>query len=81
MSVKKQFVEVCPGSLFAGETEGLTLSGFICPYCSGRGGFIDDFSPEPKETECPHCKGTGQLKALVQIAWLPDNTEKIFHAN
>lgn len=43
-----------------------------CTYCNCRGYFLDDSkSIEPIRSDCPLCKGSGKLKAEVEITWKP----------
>ena len=44
----------------------------VCPYCSGRGGFTHNIPGGYYEQECPDCKGSGEVIALVTIDWKPN---------
>lgn len=54
--------------------EQLVFNGFKCSYCQGNGWFwgLDDFGERIKR-ECPVCKGSKRLKAVVTVSWKADN--------
>jgi hypothetical protein len=57
--IRKEYIEVCP-PLFPGEQpmERIVLRDFPCPQCKG-------------DKDCPVCKGTGKLRAVVTVTWEP----------
>lgn len=54
-------------------TEGFVDGGHKCRYCNGRGAFMRSSPDGDREIECPDCKGTGELMAVVTVEWKPDN--------
>jgi len=57
-----------------------TLSAMKCACCNGagwfyQGGYMKKFKQDlnaPNWTKCRVCKGTGKVKAVVSVNWLPD---------
>lgn len=78
MSKKEQGLLITP-PLFPAENpqESETFSGFNCGYCFGNG-WIPALGErnERVHEECKVCKGSGKLKAIVTISWIPDKKEK-----
>lgn len=50
--------------------EAFITAPMVCPYCNGRGWFQADRQDETEE--CPDCKGTGEVVAMVTIDWKPN---------
>jgi hypothetical protein len=71
MSNKKQVIELCPPD-YSDNREGSTVTGFVCPKCSGRGYVMEYGEREPNRIDCPRCGGCGKLRAIVSIWWEGD---------
>jgi DnaJ-class molecular chaperone len=71
MSKNKQIIEVTPPE-YGNCKEGVVLSGFDCPRCSGRGWVPDYGIKETVRTGCERCGGMGRLRANVSIEWEED---------
>ncbi|MBF1444571.1 MAG: hypothetical protein HXN53_02250 [Prevotella nigrescens] len=72
MSREKRIVEITPGRMIPGGrmTESLESRGHSCPYCQGNGfHWQEDEYQELYKKECPICKGSGRLNAVVTIEW------------
>lgn len=50
--------------------------GYSCGYCQGNGWFLDPDENERVKKPCPSCGGTGQVKAVVTVEWVPDGEVK-----
>nr|DAE14020.1 MAG TPA: DnaJ-like protein [Myoviridae sp. ctYzH9] len=51
-------------------TEVLESRGHACSYCQGNGYFWqENVYRERYKQECPICKGSGRLDAVVTIEW------------
>lgn len=70
MSKKKQIVELEPSGRI--HSEAFVSAPMTCRYCNGRGGFPIDTVDGPSIEECPDCKGTGEVIAVVTIDWKPN---------
>lgn len=59
-----------------GSKETLVSRGHLCNYCSGNGFFwgSDQYGHRTK-CECPVCKGSGEVDAIVTIEWKPNRKE------
>jgi hypothetical protein len=68
MSRKKQIIELRAPE-YGATVERETVTGFICPKCSGRGYLIDYGVKESRNVTCPGCGGSGRLQARVTIEW------------
>mgnify|MGYP001241621238 FL=1 len=75
---KKQDIALITAPLFGTGRETLdTFYGHSCGYCQGRGWFLDaEIINEQVKKPCPSCGGTGKVKAVVTIEWLPDGEVK-----
>jgi hypothetical protein len=71
MSKRKQIIELCPPG-YADSQESSTVTGFVCPKCSGRGYVMEYDGREPDRIDCPRCGGSGRLRAKVSIWWEAD---------
>ena len=53
--------------------EAFITAPMVCPYCNGRGFFMEPILPYvDMKKECPDCKGTGEVVAMVTIDWKPN---------
>lgn len=47
--------------------------GYACGYCQGNGYVQGDITlPAPERKPCPRCGGTGRVKGIVTVEWVPD---------
>lgn len=70
MSNKKQIVEIEPPRRI--HNEAFVSAPMTCRYCNGRGGFPIETADGSSMEECPDCKGSGEVVALVTIDWKPN---------
>ena len=71
MSNRKEIIEIVPSDRI--HDEAFCTRPMTCPYCGGRGFFMDPFLPHVDiKKECPDCDGTGEVKAHVTIEWKPN---------
>lgn len=53
------------------------FTGYACGYCQGNGYFQGDITrKDPERTPCPKCGGTGRVKGIVTVDWVPDGEVK-----
>ena len=73
MSVKRDMIIVTPSeTVGAGHMEETFASaGHRCGYCHGNGFFWGEEGCEPVKTDCPVCRGSGKLDAVITIEWKP----------
>lgn len=58
------------------ETVGV-FPGHSCGYCQGNGYFQGDITEKDTElVPCPKCGGTGKVKGIVTVDWVPDGEVK-----
>ena len=72
MSKERRIIEITPGKLSPGGrmTEVIESKGFKCPYCQGNGyHWQEDEYQERYKKECPICKGSGKLDAVIEVEW------------
>ncbi|WP_230328853.1 hypothetical protein [Phocaeicola massiliensis] len=73
---KQQPVLLIQPPLFLKEqpVERVEFGGFKCSHCHGNGWFwgMDEYGERIKR-ECPVCKGSKRLKAVVTVSWKADN--------
>ena len=51
--------------------------GYSCGYCQGNGYFQGDITVKDTElVPCPKCGGTGKVKGIVTVDWVPDGEVK-----
>ena len=52
-------------------------TGYKCGCCHGNGWFLDpEIIHECVKKRCPSCGGTGKVKAIVNVEWVPDGEVK-----
>ena len=55
------------------------FNGYTCGHYQGNGYFLDsDIITERVKKPCPSCGGTGKVKAVVTIDWIPDGEVKSY---
>ena len=72
MSKERRIVEIEPGRMSPGGRmmERIESRGHRCPYCQGNGyHWQEDEWQERYKKECPICKGSGRLDAMITIEW------------
>ena len=72
MSKERRMIEIAPGLMSPGSrmSETIESRGYNCPYCHGNGyHWQEDVWQERYKQECPICKGSGRLDAVVTIEW------------
>ena len=77
MSVKKQIITISP-PMFIEETGGkeqLTSLNHTCSRCGGNGWFWGLDGKDRLKINCPVCKGSGCLDAVVAIEWKASNNK------
>lgn len=53
------------------------FTGYACGYCQGNGYLQGDItSKDPELVPCTKCGGTGQVKGIVTVEWVPDGEVK-----
>lgn len=55
------------------ENEQMSIGGFVCPICHGRGCTTDPLNPTGRRLRCTRCAETGRLRAHVSIVWTADD--------
>lgn len=49
------------------------FTGYDCTCCNGNGYVLDpEIITERVKKPCPQCGGTGKLKGIVTVEWIPD---------
>ena len=72
MSKERRIIEIEPGRMTPGGrmTDHFESRGHKCPYCQGNGyHWQEDEWQERYKQECPICKGSGRLDAMITIEW------------
>lgn len=77
MIKERRMIEITPGRMSPGGrmTHRIESLGHSCEYCQGNGyhwheaGWQDCYKQEYYKQECPICKGSGRLDALITIEW------------
>lgn len=72
MSELKKIIEIAP-NIFGKKYERLECTGFTCSACGGTGYVDVDPLHSPERELCGRCKGTGRMKAVVEITWVGDH--------
>lgn len=77
MSEKREIALITsPGFGVGKETVGY-YTGYACGYCHGNGWFWNpDIIHGRVKIPCPKCGGTGQVKGIVTVEWVPDGKVK-----
>lgn len=58
------------------------FTGYACGYCQGKGYFLDpEIVNEQVKMPCPKCGGTGRVKGIVTVDWVPDGEVKPYFEN
>lgn len=73
MSKNNQVITISP-PMFIGEgnqKESISSKGHRCSYCHGNGFFWGEEQRERVKVDCPVCKGSGKLDAVITIEWKP----------
>lgn len=77
MSEKWNGVLISAPIFGAGREKTQEFPGYSCGYCQGNGYVLDpDIITERVKKPCPSCGGTGQVKAVVTVEWVPDGEVK-----
>lgn len=77
MSKERKVIELNPPS-YKGNHERIISQGHECEYCHGNGWFWGrDANWEGVKVTCPVCLGDKQMKAIVEITWLPNGSKII----
>jgi len=78
MSKNKQFISVTPPMFLneGGQKESLLSRGHKCSYCHGNGWFWGEERRESVKVDCPVCKGSGKLDAVITIEWNPSKLNR-----
>lgn len=73
MSIKNDIIKITPPVLivFGNTKETITSNGHLCGYCHGNGFFWGEQQRERVKKDCPVCKGSGKLDAVITIEWKP----------
>ena len=72
MSRKSIVITVEPPS-YKTDTEKIEISGVVCPYCSGCGGWSEQVGRDQfVDHICNVCKGKKKIKAVITVDWIPD---------
>ena len=72
MSKERRIIEIAPGTMSPGGrmTDRIESRGHRCPYCQGNGyHWQEDEWQERYKQECPICKGSGRLDAVITVEW------------
>lgn len=72
MSKEKRTIEIAPRLMSPGGrmTEVLESRGHACSYCQGNGyRWLEDDWQERYKKECPICRGSGKLDAVIRVEW------------
>lgn len=79
MSKERRTIEISPGRLSQGGrmTEVIESVGHKCPYCQGNGyHWQEDEWQDRYKKECPICKGSGKLDAVIKVEWQASESKK-----
>lgn len=79
MSERQEGIRIKAPRFGTGQEPPEEFAGYSCGYCHGYGYFSQDNQHgEWEKYPCPKCGGTGKVKAVVTIDWLPDGEVKPF---
>ena len=79
MSQKQNGVLISAPLFGVGKEKPEVFPGYACGYCQGNGYVLDpDVITEYVRKPCPSCGGTGQVKAIVTVEWVPDGQMKSY---
>ena len=75
----EQIIRISPPEVIGERRQTREVIFCRCGYCKGKGWFYNDGWAEkfkqdlkaPNNKPCLYCKGTGKVKALVTVDWLP----------
>lgn len=77
MSERQNGVLITAPLFGTGKEKPEEFTGYSCGLCQGNGWFLDpDIVNERVKKPCPSCGGTGQVKAIVNVEWVPDGEVK-----
>ena len=79
MSKNNQVITISP-PMFIGEgnqKESISSKGHRCSYCHGNGFFWGEEQRERVKVDCPVCKGSGKLDAVITIGCRRDQKKGI----
>ena len=77
MSEKKNGVLISAPLFGTGKETVGYFTGYSCGYCQGNGYFWNcEIVNERVKTPCPKCGGTGRVKGIVTVEWVPDGEVK-----
>lgn len=76
MSERKEIIEITAPAYITPQKakiqarELFCVPGFVCNYCKGNGWFWgEDDKGERIKNDCPVCKGSGELDAVITVEW------------
>ena len=79
MSEKQSGVLITAPQFGTGKETVGYFTGYACGYCKGNGYYLDpDIINERVKVPCPKCGGTGQVKGIVTVEWVPDGEVKSY---
>lgn len=77
MSQKQNGVLITAPLFGTGQETVGKFTGYACGYCQGNGWHWDpEIINERVKKPCPKCGGTGQVKGIVTVEWVPDGEVK-----
>ena len=77
MSEKKDILVLSSPDLGTGKETIGYYTGYACGYCHGNGWFWNpEIIHERVKIPCPKCGGTGHVKGIVTVEWVPDGEVK-----
>lgn len=79
MSEKRNGVLITAPLFGTGRESVGEFTGYTCGYCQGNGWFWDsDIINERLKKPCPKCGGSGRVKGIVTVEWVPDGEAKAY---
>lgn len=77
MSEKKEILILSSPDFGVGKETIGYYAGYTCGYCHGNGWFWNpEIIHERVKIPCPKCGGTGRVKGIVTVEWVPDGEVK-----